>query len=110
MARLSQLKWAMGTSVFLASFIFGVFLIAIIFLFQYYVAGFDFVTGIVLALAGTMLFILFEYAIGPVIVSATTHLQYLNPGENPWLENTVRDLATKSGISMPRLAIVPNQT
>jgi heat shock protein HtpX len=110
MARLSQLKWAMGTSVFLASFIFGVFLIAIIFLFQYYVAGFDFVTGIVLALAGTMLFILFEYVIGPVIVSVTTHLQYLNPGENPWLENTVRDLTAKSGIPMPRIAIVPNQT
>jgi heat shock protein HtpX len=110
MARLSQLKWAMGTSVFAAGFIFGVFLIGIIFLFQYYIVGFDVLTGILLAVGGTALFILFEYAIGPVIVSATTHLQFLKPGENPWLENTVRDLAAKSGVPMPRLAIVPNQT
>ena len=110
MARLSQLKWAMGTSIFAAGFIFGAFLIGIIFLFQYYFAGFDILTGILLAIGGTALFILFEYAIGPVIVSATTHLHFLKPGENSWLENTVKDLAAKSGISMPRLAIVPNPT
>jgi heat shock protein HtpX len=110
MARLSQLKWAMGTSIFAASFIFGAFLIGMIFLIQYYIVGFDVLTGILLAIGGTALFVLFEYAIGPVIVSAATHLQFLKPGENPWLENTVRELATKSGIPMPRLAIVPNQT
>jgi heat shock protein HtpX len=110
MARLSQLKWAMGTSIFLAAFIFGAFLIGIIFIIQYYVVGFDVLTGILLALGGTTLFILFEYAIGPVIVSATTHLQFLKSGENPWLENTVKELAAKSGIPMPRLAIVPNPT
>src|SRR5512136_2666564 len=106
MARLSQLKWAMGTSIFAAGFIFGAFLIGIIFLFQYYVAGFDVLIGILLAIGGTALFILFEYAIGPVIVSATTHLHFLKSGESPWLEDTVKDLAAKSGIPMPRLAIV----
>jgi heat shock protein HtpX len=110
MARLSQLKWAMGTSIFAAGFIFGAFLIGIIFLFQYYIADFNVFTGILLAVGGTAVFILFEYAIGPVIVSATTHLQFLKPGENPWLENTVKELAAKSGVPMPRLAIVPNQT
>ena len=110
MARLSDLKLAMGTSIFVAAFIFGVFLIGGIFLLQYYIVGFDLITGILLAIGGTALFILFEWAIGPVIVSATTHLQYLQPGENPWLENTVKDLVAKAGIPMPRLAVVPNDT
>jgi heat shock protein HtpX len=110
MAKLSDLKWAMGASIFAASFIFGIFLLGVIFLLQYYVVGFDLLTGLILALGGTLLFILFEYAIGPVIVSLTTKLQYVKPGENPWLENTVKELAAKSGIPMPKLAIVPNNT
>jgi heat shock protein HtpX len=110
MARLSDLKLAMGTSIFAAAFIFGAFLIVILLLLQYYVVGFDLITGILLAVGGTALFILFEWAVGPFIVSATTHLQYLKPGDNPWLENTVKDLAAKSGIPMPRLAVVPNNT
>jgi heat shock protein HtpX len=109
-ARLSDLKLAMGASIFAAAFIFGAFLIVILFFLQYYVVGFDLITGILLALGGTALFILFEWAIGPFIVSATTHLQYLKPGDNPWLENTVKELVAKSGIPMPRLAIVPNNT
>jgi heat shock protein HtpX len=110
MAKLSDLKFAMGTSILAASFIFGAFLIGVIFLIQYYYAGFDILTGIIFAVAGTAIFILFEYAIGPVIVSATTHLHYLKPSENPWLENTVKDLVAKSGIPMPKLATVPNNT
>jgi heat shock protein HtpX len=110
MARLSELKLAMGTSILIAAFIFGAFLIGMIFLVQYYFIGFDLLTGLLLAVGGTALFILFEYAIGPAIVSASTHLHYLKPGENPWLENTVRELAEKSGIPMPKLAIVPNRT
>jgi heat shock protein HtpX len=110
MAKMSDLKWAMGTSIFAASFIFGIFLLGVIFLLQYYVVGFDLVTGLILALGGTLLFILFEYAIGPTIVSLSTRLQYLKPGENPWLENTVKELATKSNIPMPKLAVVPNNT
>jgi heat shock protein HtpX len=110
MAKLSDLKWAMGTSIFAASFIFGLFLLAVIFLVQYFIVGFDLFTGLLLAIGGTLLFILFEYAVGPVIVSATTHLNYLKPGENPWLENTVKELATQSDLTMPRLAIVPNNT
>jgi heat shock protein HtpX len=110
MAKLSDLKWAIGTSIFAASFIFGLFLLAVIFLVQYFVVGFDLFTGVLLAIGGTLLFILFEYAVGPVIVSATTRLQYLKPGENPWLENTVKELATQSNLPMPRLAVVPNNT
>lgn len=105
LARLSELKFAMGTSIFIASFIFGAFLIGILYLFQ-----FDLVTGLIIGLAGTGLFIVFQYLIGPVIITATTRLHYLKPGENPWFETTVKEFTAKSNMPMPRLAIVPNKT
>jgi heat shock protein HtpX len=110
LARLSELKFAMGTSIFIASFIFGLFLLGIIFLLQYYVFGFDLWTGLLLCLGGIALFILFQYLVGPAIVAATARLHYLKPGENPWLESTVRELAEKSGVPMPKVATVPNNT
>lgn len=110
MARLSDLKFAMASSILIASFIFGVFLVAIIFVLQYYVLGFDTITGLLLGLGGVALFILFQYLIGPSIVAATARLHYLTPGENQWLESTVKELAEKSGVPMPRVATVPNST
>jgi heat shock protein HtpX len=110
MASLSQLKFAMGTSIFIASFIFGLFLLGIIFLLQVYVLGFDVWVGLLLGLGGIGLFILFQYLVGPAIVAATSRLHYLKPGENPWLESTVKELAGKSGVPMPRVATVPNNT
>ena len=105
MASLAQLKWAMATSIFLAAFIFGLLVFAIVYFLQLGVF-----TGLIVALGGTALFILFEYAIGPVMVSASTKLHYLKPGENPWLEKTIKELADKSGLPMPKLAVVPNDT
>ena len=105
MASLSQLKFAMATSIFLSAFIFGLLVFAIVFFLQL-----DAFTGLLIALGGSALFILFQYAVGPAIVAATTRLHYLKPGENPWLESTVKELADKSGIPMPRLATVPNNT
>lgn len=105
MARLSELKFAMGTSIFIAAFIFGAFLIGVLYLFQ-----FDLVTGLIIGLAGTGLFILLQYLIGPAIIAATTRLHYLKPGENPWFENTVKEFVEKSEMPMPRLAIVPNKS
>jgi len=110
LARLSDLKLAMGTSIFIASFIFGLFLLGIIFLLQYYILGFDIVTGLLLGLGGVALFILFQYLVGPAIVAATARLHYLKPGENQWLESTVKELAEKSGVPMPKMATVPNNT
>lgn len=110
LAGLSQLKFEMGLSIFVASFIFGLFLFGIIFVVEAYVADFSLFLGVLIAVGGTALFVLLEYLIGPAIVSASTHLHYLKPGENPWLETAVRDLAEKSGLPMPRLATVPNDT
>jgi len=105
LAGLSQLKFAMATSIFLSAFIFGLFVFAIVYFLQL-----DAFTGLIVALVGSGLFILLQYAIGPVMVAASTHLHYLKPGENPWLEKTVKEIADKSGLPMPRLATVPNNT
>src|SRR3972149_6946297 len=95
----------MGTSIFIAAFIFGVFIFAILFLLQL-----DLTSGLIFALIATGLFVFFQYLVGPAIVSATTRLHYLKPGESPWLESTVKELSDKSGLPMPKLAIVPNDT
>jgi heat shock protein HtpX len=105
MARLSDLKIAMGTSIFIAAFIFGIFIFAILFFLQL-----DLITGLIVGLGAVGLFILFQYAVGPSIVAATARLHYLRPGENPWLEKLINDIAQKSGLPMPRVATVPNPT
>ncbi|MDH5482383.1 MAG: zinc metalloprotease HtpX [Candidatus Bathyarchaeota archaeon] len=101
MARLAELKLAMGTSIFLATFIFAIFLTAIML-----IIGLSWIY----ALIGTILFILLQYLIGPAIVRSSTRLRYLDSGENPWLESTVKELADKTGIPMPKLATVPDST
>jgi len=110
MAGLGQLKLAMSTSMFLVAFIFAAFLGTIMFVLDVYFVNFPLIYALILPLAGTVLFILFEYLVGPAIVRSSTHLRYLNSGENPWLESTVKELADKSGTPMPRLAIVPDNT
>lgn len=57
-----------------------------------------------------LFFMLIQFLISPYIVAATTHLRYLNPGENPWLEGVVSKLANAAGVKQPRLAIVPDPT
>jgi len=101
LGRLAELKLAMGSSIFLVAFIFAIFLSAIMFILNF---------SLIYAIIGTVIFILFEYLIGPAIVASSTRLRYLKLGENPWLESTVKELADKSGTPMPKLAIVPDKT
>ena len=105
MANLSQLKFAMATSIFLSAFIFSLLVFVIVYFLQL-----DVFAGFAIAIGASALVILFQYAIGPIVVEWTTHLNYLKPGENPWLENTVKELADKAGVPMPRLATVPSNT
>jgi len=70
----------------------------------------DPVTGLVLGLVGAFFIILLQYLIGPAIVRLTSRLHYLAPGENRWLESKVGELASKSGIPMPRIAVSPDPT
>jgi len=110
MARLAQLKLSMTIAVLLVSIIFALFLGAIVFILQLYLQLWAWYYSIILVIAATVIFILFQFLIGPAIVRLSTRLRYLRPGENPWLESIVKDLADKSGIPMPRLAIVPDKT
>jgi heat shock protein HtpX len=105
LASLSQLKFAMAFSIFLSAFIFALLVFAIIFFLQLGVF-----VGLAVALGGSALFILFQWAVGPAIVASSTHLNYLKAGENPWLEKTVKEISDKSGLPMPKLATVPNNT
>lgn len=101
MGRLAELRLAMGTSVFLVAFIFALFLTAIMIIFK---------LSFIYTLLGTAIFILFQYLIGPAMVRGSTRLHYLEKGENPWLEETAKELASKSGLPMPKLAVVPDET
>jgi len=101
MASLVQLKLSMTISVLLVTLIFAAFLAAVTYLLNFHV---------IFAVVGALIFILAQYVIGPTIVRVSTGLRYLNPGENPWLESTVRELAEKSGVPTPKLAVVPDAT
>jgi heat shock protein HtpX len=57
-----------------------------------------------------LIFLGIQFLISPSIVAWSTRLQYLQPGQYSWLENTVKELAGESGVAVPRLAIVPNPT
>jgi len=108
-ASLSKLRLSMTAAILLVGIIFAVFLAIIM-----YIVSIFFVVpplGIyAIAVVGAGFFIFIQYLIGPAIVKAATHLHYLKPGENPWLEETVKKLADKSGLPMPKVAIVPDPT
>jgi heat shock protein HtpX len=110
LAGLAQLKLAMGTSILLVSLIFATFLFVILLIVQQFVLAISLAYWVILIIALPTLFILFQYLIGPAIVKMSTHLRYLEPGENPWLESTIKELADKNKQPMPRLAIVPDNT
>jgi heat shock protein HtpX len=100
----------MATSIFLVSLIFATFLFVILLVVQQFVFQITLTYWVILIVALPILFILFQYLIGPAIVRMSTRLQYLQPGQNPWLETTVKELADKSALPMPRLATVPDNT
>ena len=56
------------------------------------------------------IFMLIQWAIAPSIVRWSARLIYLKPGENPWLEQTVKVLADQAKVPMPALAISKNPT
>lgn len=101
MAGLAQLRLTMMTSILLVSIIFAVFLTIIMLVLD---------APLILALVLTVIFVFFQYLIGPAMVKASTRLRYIEKGENPWLETTVQELAQKSGIPPPHIAIVPSQS
>ncbi len=101
MATLAQLKLAMIFPNLLLGIIFAAFLTAIMYILD---------LGLIWAFILAGIFILIQYLIGPAIVRASTRLRYLKTGENPWLEAAVAELAQKSGMQTPRIAVVPDST
>jgi heat shock protein HtpX len=111
MASLAQLRTTMLITILLTLVIFIGFLGAVSVLYSaaagMNLSPLDTLLGsFVLAL----IFLGIQFLISPSIVAWSTRLQYLEPGQYPWLENTVKELAGASGVAMPRLAIVPNPT
>jgi len=105
MARLVRLKVSMTVAILLITIVFSAFLLGLLILFQL-----PLLISIPLTLLLVMIYILFQYMIGPAMVRWSTRLRYLKAGEHPWLETTVKELAEKSAMPPPKLAIVPDQT
>jgi len=105
MARLARLRLSMTVSILLITIIFATFLIALMLLIRL-----PLIFALTFTLLATLTFILIQFLIGPAMVKWSTRLHYLKPGEHPWLEATVKDLAEKSAIPKPKLAIVPDPT
>lgn len=105
MARLTRLRLSMIVSILLVTIIFAAFLIALMLLIRL-----PLIFSLTFTLLATLTFILIQFLIGPAMVKWSTKLHYLKPGEHPWLEATVKDLAEKSAIPPPKLAIVPDPT
>jgi heat shock protein HtpX len=105
MARLARLRLSMIVSILLVTIIFAAFLGALMLLIRL-----PLIFSLTFTLFATLIFILIQYLIGPAMVRWSTSLRYLKPGEHPWLETTVKDLAEKSAIPSPKLAIVPDPT
>ena len=58
----------------------------------------------------TVLFILFQWFIGPTIVKWSTKLIYIKPGENMFLEQLVDELTMTAEVPRPKLAVVEDPT
>jgi len=116
MASLGSLKRSMAMTLIL---IFGLLFALILVIFElvnyfylanttrdmtYYIIQFSLIFGLV------GIFMLIQWAIAPGIVRWSSRLIYLKPGENPWLEQTVGELAKQAGVPMPALAISRNPT
>ncbi|KYK29595.1 MAG: hypothetical protein AYK23_01655 [Candidatus Proteinoplasmatales archaeon SG8-5] len=118
MANLGSLKRSMAITLIL---IFGLLFMLIVLIFElvnyfYLDTGFEdrsilywtIQFSLIFGLVG--IFMLIQWAIAPSIVRWSARLIYLKPGENPWLEQTVKVLADQAKVPMPALAISKNPT
>jgi heat shock protein HtpX len=109
MGRLSTLRLTMTTTILLVGVLFALFLAVLTYVISLLWA-LPSLEMYEIAAAGSCLFILAEYLLGPSIVCASTELHYLAPGENPSLEATVDKFVAKSGLPKPKLAISADET
>lgn len=101
----------MLTTILITLFIFFAFIVVVSFFLSYAVdLAISPAATLVGALVIALFFMLIQFLISPYIVRATTHLRYLQAGENPWLESVVGKLAQEAGVKQPRLALVPDSS
>jgi len=62
----------------------------------YVIGGLAVLTGFIMA---------FEWLVGPSIAFRALGARYVSPNDAPWLHSTVEELAKKSGIPKPRIAV-----
>jgi heat shock protein HtpX len=112
MASLGALKRSMALTLILIFGLLFMLLVVVSTLIQWYMetAQIAFWIQILFIVGITMLFILAQWAISPGIIRWSTKLRYLKPGENPFFENTVKELCEKAGVPMPALAVSPDKT
>ena len=111
MAGIARLKTTMFLTILITLVVFVIFIGAVSLLYSVATQmNLSPLSTLIGAFGIALLFMLIQFVISPYIVSASTGLKYIEPGTFPWLEKTVGELATKSNVPMPRLAIVPNQT
>jgi heat shock protein HtpX len=110
-ANLTQLKGTMLITIFITLIIFVAFIGVVSYFFSYATdLSLNPVSTLIGAFGIALFFMLIQFLISPYIVRATTRLQYLQPGQNQWLEGTVAKLANAAGVKPPRIAISPDQT
>ena len=98
-------------TIFITLVIFVAFIAVVSYFFSYATdLSLDPVSTLIGAFGIAIFFMLIQFLISPYIVRSTTHLRYLQPGENPWLEGAVAKLANAAGVRQPRIATVPDQT
>ncbi len=112
MASLGALKRSMALTLILIFGMLFALLVVIATLVQWYMAEalISFWIQILFIVLITVGFVLLQWAISPGIIRWSSKLRYLQPGENPFLEETVRELCQKSAVPMPRLAVSPDRS
>jgi len=58
----------------------------------------------------TIIFVSFQWYLGPGLIKMTTKMQFPEPDEYTDLRNTINKLSQKAEIPTPKLAVVPNKT
>jgi len=107
MARLARLRLSMTMAVLLITIIFSAFLLSLLI-----VLRLPLIISVPFTLFMVLIFVMLQYLIGPAIVARSTRLRYLTLEERSQLEWALdaEEMAQKSGIPTPKLAIVPDQT
>jgi len=112
MPAIYKLKAAMWSSVGLTLAVFAAFAFGLGILASYFFQHLPFLDVVIVAVIFPLGFIFFEYLLGPSIVRASLGRKFkpLAKGENPWLDDAVADLCSRTGLKQPRLAIVQDQS